>query len=860
MTCVCAFAAEANEYAVLTFDGISPVTENLTSVKIPEGMLSETTAGGSAAVSLKTSSYSNIVLDIDKSFARRVTDGSGFDVTVEYFDSGKGNFRICYDAVDNSAAETEIVELGDTNQWKTHTFHLYDAYFGNRLSNGDLALKLYTSTMRQSSDDVVFRKIKIEKTGKRFPYTIKESVKRTGNFYYKGETPEIALSIKNAGEAATLNYSIKSGRNGETAVEKTGIITLTAGDNSVIIPTGVTACAAYDANIVFFNDGDIYGEYNTSFSVSVNAAANPKFGFNAHFTHNGGKTAETFDYRNPTTTIPNAQAEGASMVRDCFYWSQYVANGNKMPQHWIDAIEEETANGVDILVLLAGGSSQYDGGGFPKSDEALKAWGEYVYDMVSSLKGKADKFQIWNEYHHTANNTQSEAIYYTKLLKVSYEQAKKANPNCTVVGMSGLPGVWAWWVDWMLDAGAGPYMDAMSCHEYDAYKNPEYRMTDWLKDIKTKLANHGYGNMPVWVTETGWSTADVSERKQAAWSVRQYVLYSDIGIEKYFPYDFQNDGALENDREMSFGATYAPYEDAHLPQSAKELYVAYSNMNDKLGGAEVELNRNSGNSYIYKYTNGVWVVWNSEGKSNETIDAGVETVMLCDMFGNTELVRTTGGKVTVAASEEPMYVIPVYFSVDEINYAEKTVTATVDNITANTSPTIMVLKPGKTVSDIYTDKVGALAYIGQADGTSSFTFTFKASTEGTYSVYLNNGDEIINIGTAFNYPTETAVSLSQNGKDIIKFTDISDGDGITAKAVIKDAYSGADYIFICGLYENGVMKSAKTGREPVNTSDDTKEITIDISADGLKNVDEIKLFLWKDKTLLVPVRNVYGIE
>lgn len=861
--CISSYAANAAEEAVAVYNSTTPVLTNITSAKSPSGMLSETEIGGVPAVTLKKATYSSVVLDIDKSFARRVTDGSGFDVTVSYYDGAQANFKLVYDAIDTSVSstETEIVETKNTGQWKTHTFHLYDAYFGNRISNGDIALVLYTESMRISPNDLIFNEIKITKTGKRFPFTLTENVTRNGNFYYKGETPEISLTAENNSDAdAEMKYKITVTSNGKTVGEKTGECTLKAGTDDISIPTGITACGVYDAKIELYDDADLYGEYNTSFSISVPAEQNSLFGVNTHFTQNVGKTESSLTYRDPVKTIPTAKAMGSSMIRQCYYWNQYVSNGNKMPEEWTSSIDEAKKNGVDTLILLAGGSSKYDDGGFPKSATALKAWGEYVYDVVSSLKGKADTFQIWNEYHHTANNTQSEAVYYTELLKVSYQQAKKANPDCTVIGMAGLPGVWAHWVDWMLDAGAGPYMDAMSCHEYDQYRKPEAYMMSWMNDIKTKLANHGYGNLPIWVTETGWSTNSVSHRNQASYSVRQYVMYQEAGITKYMLYDFQNDGAVEHDQEMSFGSTYSAYEDEHLPNSAKELYVALSNMNNKIGNEQIELNQNHDNSYLYKYTNGTWVVWNSAGESEETVDVGVDSVMLCDMFGNTQNASTQNGKITVKASEEPMYIIPGYFTVDEINYSEGTITVTVDNISKGKSPTVMVLKPGKKVEDIYTDKTAALAYIGQADGKTSFTFTFKADAEGTYNIYLNSGNELVNVGTAFNYPRETAVSLSQNGKDITKISDLSAEGDLTAKAVITDAYSSADYIFICGLYENGVMKNAKTGKEPVKVSEDSKEITIDISADSLKNIDEIKLYLWKDKTLMVPVRNVYGIE
>lgn len=63
-------------------------------------------------------------------------------VTVEYLDAGTNWFALQYDSSDFSASplegrfkRTESVVLHDSGTWKTATFHLPDAYFGNRQHN-----------------------------------------------------------------------------------------------------------------------------------------------------------------------------------------------------------------------------------------------------------------------------------------------------------------------------------------------------------------------------------------------------------------------------------------------------------------------------------------------------------------------------------------------------------------------------------------------------------------------------------------------------------------------------------------------------------------------------------------------------
>ena len=70
-------------------------------------------------------------------------------VTVDYFDAGTGWLRIEYDSPDGSFPgngaykATDRVALTNSQQWRTATFDLPDAYFGDRQNGGaDLRISL----------------------------------------------------------------------------------------------------------------------------------------------------------------------------------------------------------------------------------------------------------------------------------------------------------------------------------------------------------------------------------------------------------------------------------------------------------------------------------------------------------------------------------------------------------------------------------------------------------------------------------------------------------------------------------------------------------------------------------------------
>jgi hypothetical protein len=158
-----------------------------------------------------------------------------------------------------------------------------------------------------------------------------------------------------------------------------------------------------------------------------------------------------------------------------------------------------------------------------------------------------DQIVIWNE-----PNISLEWGYrpvdpegYTALLRAVYPQAKAGNPEVVVLagalaptlappgdpeGMNDLD-----YLQRMLAAGAGETMDGLAVHAYgwrfspDASPDPatvNFRRTELLHQL---LAEAGYGDLPIYITEGGWNdhprwTKAVQPSKRAAYTLRAYEM------------------------------------------------------------------------------------------------------------------------------------------------------------------------------------------------------------------------------------------------------------------------------------------------------------------------------------------------
>ncbi|MDJ0835595.1 MAG: hypothetical protein QNK37_03705 [Acidobacteriota bacterium] len=62
--------------------------------------------------------------------------GVNASITMEYFDQGVGYFRLEYDAVSSAYKNGVTVSLTGSGTWKSFTWYVNDAYFGNRQNKG----------------------------------------------------------------------------------------------------------------------------------------------------------------------------------------------------------------------------------------------------------------------------------------------------------------------------------------------------------------------------------------------------------------------------------------------------------------------------------------------------------------------------------------------------------------------------------------------------------------------------------------------------------------------------------------------------------------------------------------------------
>jgi hypothetical protein len=132
-------------------------------------------------------------------------------------------------------------------------------------------------------------------------------------------------------------------------------------------------------------------------------------------------------------------------------------------------------------------------------------------------------WEIWNEENDPHFwTTGPNVAQYTAMLKAAYTAVKAGDPDATVL-VGGILFNNTAFLDGIYANGGGSSFDGVAIHPYTINRAPGdtssayYGFANSVPQFRTILANHGQGSKPIYITEFGWSTANVSDATRAQW-------------------------------------------------------------------------------------------------------------------------------------------------------------------------------------------------------------------------------------------------------------------------------------------------------------------------------------------------------
>jgi hypothetical protein len=185
-----------------------------------------------------------------------------------------------------------------------------------------------------------------------------------------------------------------------------------------------------------------------------------------------------------------------------FSWASCEANAGQRDFSAVaNVLAAAQKEGLALIGLMNGcpGWASRDGSrAAPPKD--WSQWREHVAQVVAAFRDQVQVWEIWNEpdikqFWRGSNED------YVQLLRIAYQAAKEADPNCLVMS-AGLDGVGEGFFDRILTLGAGDAFDIVGVHPYaNSIAAAEYRLR-----IMRRIMNYHAINKPLWITELGWQS------------------------------------------------------------------------------------------------------------------------------------------------------------------------------------------------------------------------------------------------------------------------------------------------------------------------------------------------------------------
>ncbi len=391
--------------------------------------------------------------------------------------------------------------------------------------------------------------------------------------------------------------------------------------------------------------------------------------------------------------IDAAKETSLTYIRDELLWTDVEKEKGKLSlpfnYEWIDKANEQ---GIKSLVILAFGNPVYSAGRLTQEeidagaanvcaipvrdgnaetiedDEYFNAYINYVDFISKEMKGKVSAYEIWNEpdikYFNAKDATAKD---YVVLLKETYKTIKKNDPNALVIG--GALAFNGEFLDEMMIAGAGEFMDGLSVHYYLGKDAPEGNARERLDEKYEILSKYGYDKMPIWVTETGWANSDVDEQTQANYIVRNAILYEEFLFDKgingqYISYEL-HDSKVEGDYlgGAQFESSLGLVKNDYSPKAAAKAVDTYNKLtaDKKLTDfKEIKFGFIFGKpTYAAEFTSEnnkkVWIIW-SEKSKNIKVNLPSSQTKIFSLNGEVIETENKGGETEISVTGSPVFI------------------------------------------------------------------------------------------------------------------------------------------------------------------------------------------------------------
>lgn len=635
----------------------------------------------------------------DRSIRRFDSDGSHYTLSVNYYDGGKGYFRVLYNS--EAFGETELATVYTTGSktYKTAEFVADDMLFAD--GKYDLRLAAYAKSTKSmvSAAKIPICSVTLTKEFMHNPIGVTTLCRESGNaFAWDDESKSVTNTFTNrTSEPVTANVTYKlTDADGIERYTQSKLLEFAAGESVTdeFEFGDLQRCDVYTLSVN--TECNFLGESTLSemdtcemsiLKTDSDGVLNDEVFIDTHFEYYGAqKAAEGID------VIRKANIGGA---RVAIQWDYVQRSKTELKYRDLLAkkiVDTLTSNGIETAAQLVTSSRHFGLRAWQipgvtdtssaTASEQLAAWTDFASFISQELGEGITKYEIWNEPNiKSFNYDLADGTAYANMVNAASQAIKANNPDAKVGAMSltylsrtqddtanGIlaPGKY---FNEAVSAGIGNHIDAVTLHPYGGGKNSveSRNLSETIRQYKDTLAENGKDNILVWNTELGYTTAltgdEDTKGKLNSRSAIHFKSQNTGNIQMF--YNFAKKGTVATDQEDQFGMVSGGYDECKrygknfLPTRS---YVMLAAHNYVMANAGFEQSFDSDNLYVSKFTSGkfgkkIVTLYRESGSGNVRMSLGANSVEVYDCMGNKTLLTSEDGVYVFNATDAPAYIV-----------------------------------------------------------------------------------------------------------------------------------------------------------------------------------------------------------
>ncbi len=766
---------------------------------------------------------SHIDFKVSDEIVKSNQPGQSYRVEVDYYDEEEASLVLSlatdYEYVNpknhisgpytRQVRELEFVQFQNTMEWQTYSWFLETPAMDHRMDNQmDFRISATSPYMGPAFGDnkIAVGAVRLIKTNTKSFVDIKvANEKRPGHMFFTGEDIELDISF---------DAKKQRGDNKVVGSYKADVkYTIYDNDKNIVKIIGDTVDIKYDKVVKKQLKFDIekYGLYSILVEMT-----NKEHGIYSRECSVFSKTVDSSDTPNPWLKInvtaglydnPKMKSQVEAIIKTGFsgvrhhstQWGEVhgsVADGGQKVTEatWYRQTTAETAKllrkaGLDAMVF-APHNSKRNGHfywekdknlGFPLTEEGYNRYLDMTDRILSLYGDTVDKYNLWNEWNGTLDyspevtgNIIVNAEDYDKFCRYVYPRLKAKYPDMTFPGMVvSNVSTGSRDYEWLKEAfrlGTYDYMDTIDIHTYVWYTSAVYG-NHWEQVQNTiDLMEQYKVDLPLEITESGYSSASFSNEDRQGWYDVQSMLImmqqNKVDMMYSFAWSDSMSAKARTDREGNFGYVEGGEsfnvdqkpDNGEVPGSAKMKLVGVSNFNKRMYDAEwvksFDYSEDTMGFQFKKKDSNTDLLCLFTGLENDfvTMDLGTKDITVYDFAGNKSTLHSDNGVYSFSVGEAAKYIEGNFTKCAEVKQDKAQVyvdSAIKQYGTGETISLKVVNNTGKTLdAKLWLDDNSSLSLdeissVPMGNSTISVKTTAGAASEyQTINIKLTDGDKV----------------------------------------------------------------------------------------------------------------------